>query len=79
MKMITEWLAWAIGIMILAQVVFISFELKDLRADIHKIQNKEVHYLLPKPSDCAVKVMYFQDATGDVKPAVRTVCHWENR
>jgi hypothetical protein len=39
----------------------------------------ETHYLLPKDSACAVKTVYFRsDATTDLVPAVRTVCHWDH-
>jgi len=39
----------------------------------------EYHYLLPDDSACAVKMMYFRhDATTDLIPAVRTVCHFDH-
>jgi len=67
-----------IGFFILLAVILKeSFSLHELIQT--KINLTETHYLLPKSANCAVKMMYFQDATGDVRPAVRTVCHWENK
>jgi hypothetical protein len=60
--------------------IIIIGEGKKTRASIEAMAARvEVHYFLPNDSACAVKTVYFRsDATTDLVPAVRTVCHWDH-
>lgn len=48
-----------------------------ITSQLHRIEtaSKQVHYLLPKSRDCAIKRMYL-NINGEVKPFDRMVCHW---
>jgi len=67
-----------IAFIILAVILWGVINLKqnvEILKRMDVIENKTVHYLLPKDAECAVKMMYF----GTSKPTSRMVCHWKQK
>ena len=61
-------------------VLFQIFSSIGILMEIRKIQQtKDVHWIIPKESDCAVKMFFLRNKAGDLKPSSRMVCHWENK
>ena len=45
----------------------------------YKIDERvDVHWILPRHADCAVKLMYLKDKDGKQIPSSRMVCHWKH-
>ena len=80
-----KFLIWLTSVLVIAGTIAFTILLKDISSKIDKLENKEVHYLLPDTAKCRVKMMAFRDKDGNLMPMVprkvckqteESLCHW---